>query len=84
MWLYCSAVGASRPVILFDYQQTRAGEHPCTFLASFAGYLQVDGYSGYNGVENVTRIGCMAHIRRGFVKALDAIPKEKRAYRFGS
>jgi len=82
MWLYCSAVNAVRPVILFDYQETRAGIHPSTFLAGFAGYLQVDGYSGYEVFDDgtgVTRVGCMTHLRRGFVKALDAIPKEQRA-----
>lgn len=79
MWLYRSVKGALHPIILFDYQETRAGEHPTKFLTDFTGYLQVDGYAGYNAVKEVTRIGCMAHIRRGFVKALDAIPKAQRA-----
>jgi len=79
MWLYCSAVGATHPVILFDYRETRAGEHPRTFLSGFSGYLQVDGYAGYNGVKGVIWLGCMAHVRRGFVKAQDAIPEAQRA-----
>jgi len=78
MWLYCSAARATRPVILFDYQETRAGCHPRDFLAGFTGYLQTDGYSGYEAVANVTRVGCMAHMRRGFVEALAPIPKDKR------
>jgi transposase len=78
MWLYCSAAHATRQVILFDYQETRAGCHPRDFLAGFTGYLQTDGYSGYEVVENVTRVGCMAHMRRKFVEALDPIPEEKR------
>ncbi|MCW9133893.1 transposase [Bacillus paramycoides] len=36
-YLYCS--------ILYDYQPTRAGEHPKHFLTGFKGSLQVDGYS---------------------------------------
>jgi len=79
MWLYCSALHANHPVILFDYQETRAGCHPREFLAGFTGYLHTDGYAGYDGVKGVTRLGCMAHMRRGFVKALDAIPKEQRS-----
>jgi len=78
MWLYCSAVNAAKPVILFEYQETRAGCHPRDFLAGFTGHLQTDGYGAYDLVKGVTRLGCMAHMRRGFDKALDAIPKDKR------
>ena len=42
------------------------------FLAGFAGYLQADGYDGYNSICNlpdVTRVGCWAHIRRKFESA---------------
>ena len=36
------------------------------------------GFAGCNGIAGVTRVGCMAHVRRGFVKAIEAIPQEKR------
>jgi len=62
------------PIILFDYQRTRAGEHPRSFLQGFSGYLHVDGYSGYEGVPNVTLVGCWAHARRKFDEALQALP----------
>ncbi|MBU3090180.1 IS66 family transposase [Clostridium gasigenes] len=65
MWLYKSA-GSKSPIILYDYQKTRAGSCPKYFLKGFSGYLQTDGYSGYNSVENIKRFYCLAHIRRKY------------------
>ncbi|MEG0222096.1 MAG: IS66 family transposase, partial [Clostridia bacterium] len=65
MWLYKSA-GTKAPIILYDYQKTRAGSCPKDFLKGFSGYLQTDGYAGYNSVENIERFYCLAHIRRKF------------------
>lgn len=36
-------------------------------LEGFSGYLQTDGYSGYNAVEDVTHVGCRAHVRRKWI-----------------
>ncbi|NLL17389.1 MAG: IS66 family transposase, partial [Clostridia bacterium] len=72
MWVYCSGNTGSPPVILYDYQPTRSGEHARRFLTGFKGYLQTDGYSGYNKVPDVTRCGCWAHLRRKFQ---DAMPR---------
>jgi transposase/uncharacterized coiled-coil protein SlyX len=77
MWLYRTGrIGP--PIILYEYQMTRAGEHPRKFLAGFKGYLLVDGYAGYNKVQNVTLVGCWAHARRGFADALKSLPKTQR------
>ena len=47
MWLYrTGCVGP--PIVLFEYQPSRAGENPRKFLEGFKGYLQVDGYAGYH------------------------------------
>lgn len=73
LWLYRSGI-KGLPIILYDYQETRAGENPKKFLAEFKGYLQVDGYAGYHKVENVTLVGCWAHARREFTDALKALP----------
>ncbi|QGG48326.1 IS66 family transposase [Heliorestis convoluta] len=76
MWLYRTGpVGP--PIVLFDYQETRAGEHPKKFLSDFRGFLHVDGYSGYHLVENVRLCGCWAHARRKFNEALKALPNQK-------
>ena len=79
MWLYRSAGRASKPVVIFEYQPTRSREHPLIFLTGdydnkFNGYLLTDGYAGYNKLPNVTRVGCMAHLRRKFDEALKILP----------
>lgn len=53
--------------------------YPNAFLAGFHGYLQTDGYSGYNAVEGTIHVGCWAHARRKIDEALRAVPKGKRS-----
>lgn len=77
MWLYRSG-HTDIPIVLYDYQQTRASKHPRRFLEGFTGYLHVDGYTGYNGMPNVTLVGCWAHARRKFTDALKALPGSAR------
>ena len=72
MWVYCSGDTGTAPVVLFEYQPTRSGEHARRFLEGFHGWLQTDGYAGYNKVLDVTRCGCWAHLRR---KHQEAMPK---------
>ncbi|SHH42155.1 IS66 family transposase [Clostridium grantii] len=65
MWLYMSNTKA-KPVILYDYQSTRSSSCPKNFLGDFNGFLQTDGYIGYNSVSEATMVYCLAHIRRYF------------------
>ena len=67
-------------IILFDYAPTRSQEVPVQLLGDYAGYLQVDGYEGYNKVcadNDITPLGCWAHVRRKFDQALKAQGKLK-------
>lgn len=73
LWLYRTGIEGPS-IVLYDYQETRAGENPKKFLHGFSGYLQVDGYAGYHKVENVTIVGCLAHARRAFSDVLKALP----------
>ncbi len=73
MWLYRSGNNGP-PIVLYDYQESRSKEHPKKFLKGFAGYLHVDGYSGYHDVENATLVGCWAHARRKFDEAVKSLP----------
>jgi transposase len=73
MWLYRTGRDGP-PIILFDYQTTRASKHPARFLEKFKGYLHVDGYVGYDGLSDITLVGCWAHARRKFDEALKAMP----------
>jgi transposase len=76
MWLYRTG-REGPPIILYDYQTTRASKHPRQFLTGFKGYLHVDGYAGYNNLPDITLVGCLAHARRKFDEALKALPKQE-------
>lgn len=69
MWVYTSGRSPT-PVVLFEYQPTRSGQHARRFLEGFSGYLQTDGYSGYNVVPDVIHCGCWAHLQRKFEEAI--------------
>ena len=77
MWLYAS--GADSPtgnisgteipnIVLYDYHNSRAGQCAVDFLKGYSGYLQVDGYQGYEQTQAIL-IGCWAHARRKFMEA---------------
>lgn len=78
LWLFRTGRGSS-PIVLYDYQTTRASKHPRQFLSEFKGYLHVDGYAGYHGIPNVVLVGCWAHARRKFDEALRALPDSKKS-----
>ena len=71
MWVYTSGRSPT-PTVLYEYQPTRSGQHARRFLEGFKGYLQTDGYSGYNAVPDVVHCGCWSHLRR---KLEEAVPK---------
>jgi transposase len=65
----------ANPILLFDYDPSRAGAVATRLLPGFRGYLQTDGYAGYNAVagqEGIVALGCWAHARRKFDEAIKA------------
>jgi len=67
--------------ILFEYDPSRSGDVPMRLLDGFTGYLQTDGYTGYNAVcrkNGNTQLGCWDHARRKFKDAQNAQPKPKK------
>lgn len=88
MWLYRTGeYEPGNPVILYEYQKTRATEHPMEFLKDFKGNLVCDGYSAYHRLDELRNgeivvANCWAHARRHFANALKAqkgLTKEKAA-----
>ena len=76
MWLVRSGEDGLPPIILFGYTETRAKYHIERFLEGYGGgYLETDGYQGYNNLKNIRRCCCWAHVRRYF---MDAVPKGKQ------
>lgn len=72
MWLYRTGNDDKEPIILYDYQSSRNGDHAVEFLKAFKGYVHSDGYQGYNKLKDIIRCGCWAHLRRKFVEAIPA------------
>ena len=65
------------PIVLFDYDPSRAGAVVRSLLGDYQGYLQTDDYAGYHktgGRDGITHLGCMAHARRKFVDAQKVTP----------
>ena len=68
---YYWAVHSPPNLVYYRYAPTRASSIPLEIFAGFKGYIQTDLYAGYNVVylpENVTRLGCLAHVRRKFLE----------------
>jgi transposase len=63
-------------LVLMEYAQGRASEYPEVFLGDFRGVFQTDAYTGYDKLlrakTGITHIGCWAHARRNFTKALES------------
>lgn len=80
MWMYHTGRDSEKQVALFEYQPTREGKHPQAFLEGFSGFLHVDAYAGYRGLEDrgITLVECWAHARRKFDEALKSLRKEDR------
>ncbi len=78
MWTYLNPM---EPLVLFDYQEGRAGLHPWKFFEEYKGYVQADAYGGYNCIESedIKRLGCMAHARRKFTDMVKQHPRHARA-----
>lgn len=56
------------PIIVFDYCQSRSGEHARAFLGDWRGALLVDDFGGYKALfrNGILELGCWAHVRRKF------------------
>lgn len=78
VWLYRTGKFTKHPVVLYEYRPGRGGCYPSEFLKGFTGYLQTDGYGGYDTLTGVTHVGCMAHLKRKFHEAVTVMPKGKK------
>lgn len=66
---FWTVLSPAQRLAFFRYFPTRAGTAARELLSGFTGLLQTDAYAGYDAVAlpgSVSRIACMAHIRRKF------------------
>lgn len=76
MWL-ARGGPADRPAVRYRFAPGRGNEHARSYLGGFSGFLQTDGYAGYDTAlagSSITHVGCWAHARRKFVEADKASP----------
>jgi len=76
LWSYCTTQFNPMQAVVFDFTDTRGGQHVREFLGwpgstdkpGWRGSLVTDDFSGYKGLFElgVTEVGCMAHARRKF------------------
>ena len=76
LWSYCTTAFNPIKAVVFDFAESRAGQHARDFLgidadvadSGWHGTLVCDDYSGYKaGFEHgVVEAGCLAHARRKF------------------
>jgi transposase len=83
-WMWLARGGPpKKKVIWFEYHESRAGKHAKEFLEGYSGYLQTDGYEGYDYAikdrPEIIHVGCAAHVRRRFFEASKASKVSKSA-----
>jgi transposase len=78
MWL-ARGGPSDKKVVWYEYHKTRAGKNAKEFLKGYSGYLQTDGYEGYDyavkDMPGIVHVGCFAHARRYFFEALKGADK---------
>jgi len=58
----------NEPVVIFDYDPSRGHEVPLRLLEGYDGYLQTDGYVGYDAAcekLKLIQVGCCTHRHKG-------------------
>src|ERR1700728_164917 len=84
LWVYVRDdrlfAGPATPAAAYFYSPDRRAEHPAAHMAGFTGFLQADGYAGFEGLYNPARtkpgpiieVACWAHCRRKFFDVWEA------------
>ena len=68
LWAYAAGAFEDTKAVVYDFCDSRAGEHAKLFLGDWRGSLVCDDFSGYKQLmtQGVTEVGCLAHARRKF------------------
>ena len=84
MWVSVGYPERGKPLVLYQYHPTRSKTVPYDFLEGFTGYLQTDGYDGYNHAVSrggIVHVGCFAHARRYFFDASKLNKNDSKAHK---
>ena len=74
LWVYATPADDALRAVVYDFTDSRAGEHCRSFLGDWQGQLICDDYSGYKAcfAHGITELGCMAHARRKFFEVFSS------------
>jgi len=84
LWVYVRDdrlfAGPAAPAAAYFYSPDRSASHPAAHMAGFSGFLQADGYAGFEALYNpartkpgpITEVACWAHCRRKFFDVWEA------------
>jgi len=77
MWLFRGGT-PDRPALEFVYNPTREATFAQEYFRGYRGYVQTDGYGGYDFLDRqqgIVHLGCWAHVRRKFADVIKAAGK---------
>jgi transposase len=80
MWVFRGGE-VEHPAVLFRYDPSRSGQFLLKDLENYSGYIQTDGYQGYDALGNrsgIIHMGCWAHVRRKFVDVVKGRVKNEK------
>jgi transposase len=72
MWVFRGG-DPDRPALEYAYHPTRAASFAEEYFRGYQGYVQTDGYVGYDFLDRqkgVRHLGCWAHVRRKFADVI--------------
>ncbi|MGF6721510.1 transposase [Paraburkholderia sp. GAS41] len=83
-YLWAQVNGSGPPVRMFSYSPGRGAQHAQRLYAGVmpGAAFMTDVYELYNGIAHdyqLVHLGCWAHVRRGFIKAEESVPKAARS-----
>ena len=85
IWL---GIGMDRyKVVYMRYSDNRSSSVASSMFKGFNGYLQTDGYRGYNQIvlnEGMTHLGCWAHARRKFADIIKSGKSDEESKRYAN
>ena len=75
LWVHVG--DANNRFIVYDYTPDHSRDGPARIFRGFEGYLQADGYAGYDALfkdGKIVEVGCWMHARRKFHEARTSDP----------
>lgn len=79
IWTYRALDGP----VYFQFAKTKKGDKPSETMKDFKGVIQTDGANNFGPIvdnDNITHLGCFAHLRRYFVEAENLGQPESGAF----